>query len=451
MIEQARLSVLHDAPRRSGKFVLYWMQASQRASHNPALEYAIDQANALDLPLLVCFGLMDDYPEANQRHYAFMLEGLADVESDLRERGIKFIIKHGSPPGAAIHFSQHAALIVCDRGYTQHQKRWREEVADGVDCRVVRVEGDVVVPVEIVSDHQEFAARTIRPKIHRHWQRFLKPIATGKVKKPSLLLKVRGDINVSDPVKAIARLKLDGSVEPSKYFVGGAHAAQNRLTIFLRGHLKGYAEGRREPAAGGTSLLSAYLHFGNISPVEIALAVIDADVPKADRDAYLEELIVRRELAINFVQFCPKYDRYDGLPEWARKTLAAHRDDHRAVIYTREQLEAGETDDPYWNAAQQEMVKTGFMHNSMRMFWGKKILEWSEDPEVAYEITLHLNNKYFLCGRDPNSFANVGWIFGLHDQPWGRRKIFGTIRYMNAAGLKRKFDMDAYVRMVEGM
>src|SRR5262249_36098671 len=153
-----------------------------------------------------------------------------------------------------------------------------------------------------------------------------------------------------------------------------------------------------------------------------------------------------RELAMNFVYFREHYDRFECLPEWARQTLAKHRKDPRPHHYTARQLDAAETHDPYWNASMREMRHTGFMHNYMRMYWGKKILEWSREPEAAYETTLALNNRYFLDGRDPNSFGNVAWIFGQHDRPWGERPIFGTVRYMNAKGLERKCDIRAYVQ-----
>jgi deoxyribodipyrimidine photo-lyase len=458
MIQPERVSLLKDIPPSTGRYVLYWMQASQRAVHNPALEYAIGEANRLELPVLVCFGLMDDYPEANERHYAFLLQGLRDVREDLAERGIQFIVKKGQPAEVAIHFAQHAAITVCDRGYTRFQKQWRERVTQGVRGRVVRVEGDVVVPVETASDHQEFGARTIRPKIHKHWEKFLQPLKAQRVKHPKRAIAEGGDIDVSDPKGALAKLKVDRSVKASPCFVGGHRAAMKRLADFIGSALPGYAQGRNEPAAGATSRLSAYLHFGNISPVEIVLAAREAagarddksgeDISAEDREALLEELIVRRELAMNYVHYCGEYDRFDGLPAWAKKTLEDHAGDKREHLYTREQLEAGKTFDPYWNAAQMEMVKTGFMQNYMRMYWGKKILEWTADPREAYETTLYLNNKYFLCGRDPNSFAGVGWVFGLHDRPWTRRKIFGTIRYMNAAGLERKFDIEKYVAKV---
>lgn len=450
MIDADRIHPLNEQPVQPGEYVLYWMQASQRTRFNHALEYAILGANELKLPAIVCFGLMDDYPEANARHYAFMLQGLRDVQANLAKRGIKFIVKHGSPPEVALHYAKSAAVLVTDRGYTRHQKRWRDEVADSAKCQVIEVESDVVVPVEVASNKREFAARTIRPKIHKHLKHFLRPLAVSTVKKRSIDLPAKGDIDVSDPEAALKKLKLDRSVAPVERFEGGENSARKRLQHFVRDTLDGYDEKRNEPSIQHTSTLSPYLHFGQISPLEIALTVAKAQAKSADRDAYLEELIVRRELASNFVHYTPNYDAYECLPDWARKTLSEHRRDPREHLYSRKQLEAAQTFDPYWNAAQLEMTRTGYMHNYMRMYWGKKIIEWSKTPEAAYETTIELNNKYFLDGRDPNAWCNVGWLFGLHDRPWGpARKIFGTVRYMNAAGLERKFDMDAYVAWVD--
>ncbi len=477
MIQSTRVHLLKDAPSAAGDFVLYWMQASQRTRFNHALEYAIEQANELNLPVVVCFGLMDDYPEANERHYAFMLQGLADVARNLSKRGIRFVIQHGSPADVAIGCAKNAAMLVCDRGYLRHQKRWRDHVADKSPCRVVQVESDVVCPVEEVSDKAEFAARTIRPKIHRIWDQYLVPLVALKVKQRAMgdgleseishlkseisnisNNKRRGkdrkrgadlisNIDLADVPAALAQLKLDRSVAPSNRFMGGEEAAGKLLAQFIRRRLSGYAEKRNEPAEDATSHLSAYLHFGQISPLQIALAAMKAEsAPAADRDSLLEELIVRRELAFNYVQFKHDYDSYDALPAWAKQTLAKHEGDPRATVYTLAELEAAQTHDPYWNAAQREMTGTGYMHNYMRMYWGKKILEWKRTPREAFDQTLYLNNKYFLCGRDPNAYANVGWIYGLHDRPWGERKIFGTVRYMNSAGLDRKFDMDRYVK-----
>jgi deoxyribodipyrimidine photo-lyase len=452
MVHRTRVRELNRAAVARGRYVLYWMQASQRTRFNHALEFAVERADAAKLPLIVCFGLMDNYPEANERHYAFLLEGLSDVEANLRARGIRFVVRHGMPADVAVHYAAQAAEVVCDRGYTRHQKRWRDEVADRAPCRVTEVETDAVVPVELVSQKHEFAARTIRPKIHRLWHGFLVPLKSSNPRRDSLDEKIKGDIDVTKVDETLARLRLDRSLRRIGAFVGGEQEAARRLKHFIHHLLKGYAEGRNEPAAGQSSTLSPYLHFGNISPVEMALAVRDSGIGSpADRDSFLEELIVRRELSLNFVNFNPKYDSYDCLPAWARQTLARHSSDRRPVVYSRDQLESAATHDPYWNAAQREMVTTGFMHNYMRMYWGKKILEWSPTPEQAFATTLAMNNKYFFDGRDPNSFANVGWIFGLHDRPWTERPIFGTVRYMNAAGLERKFDIKAYVRKVEGL
>ena len=250
----------------------------------------------------------------------------------------------------------------------------------------------------------------------------------------------------------LAKLDIDRSVNKSERLSAGTKAARAALTRFLRQDLDGYSDARNDPAKPQASRLSPYLHFGQISPVEVAVKVVRASSgTKEDKEAFLEELIVRRELAMNFVAYCDDYDKYTCLPDWAARTLDEHRDDERPTRYTRQQLENAETDDAYWNAAMQEMLKTGYMHNYMRMYWGKKIIEWTNTPEYAYSTTLYLNNKYFLDGRDPNSYAGVAWLFGLHDRAWAERDVFGKIRYMSASGLKSKFDIDAYVEWVESL
>jgi deoxyribodipyrimidine photo-lyase len=449
MVEDSRCKRLNDRDLRRGRYVLYWMQQSQRASHNPALAYAIEVANGAGLPVLVGFGLMDDYPEANLRHYRFMLEGLQDVAAMLAKRRIKFVTRRGAPNEVAVALGQDAAVVVCDRGYLRHQKAWRADVAARVPCAVVQVEGDVVVPLGLASNRAEPAARTLRPKLQKALQEYLRPLDDAAVLVPSLDLQIEGAIDPSDADAALGGLKLDRSVPPVRRFRGGTAEARRRLREFLDARLDGYADGRSEPGAFQCSLLSPYLHFGQISPVEIALAVRDARGGDADCRAYLEELIVRRELAANFVEFEPRYDDYACLPGWARATLDRHRADPREHAYTVDQLERADTHDRYWNAAMSEMVHTGFMHNYMRMYWAKKILEWTPDPANAFRTTLYLNNKYFLDGRDASSYANVAWVFGLHDRPWPERPVFGKVRYLNARGLERKFDMARYLRAVD--
>ncbi|KAB0682931.1 deoxyribodipyrimidine photo-lyase [Aureimonas leprariae] len=453
-IEAERIRVLADRPaNEKGTYVLYLLQQANRSSFNPALEYAIAEANRLGLPIVACFGLLDGsdgFPEANERHYAFLLQGLSDAAAGLAKRRIGFVMRKCSPAEIAIDLAKHAAILVLDRGYLAIQKRWYEEILKAVSTRVVQVEGDVVVPLETASDHHEFAARTLRPKIGKRLDEFLQPLAAVKPKHDAAALGLKSQLDISDPDKVLAGMTLDRSVPPVKRFRGGETEARRRLKAFLAGPFADYGEVRGKPEAGAASHMSPYLHFGQISPVEIALVVrAAAKGGEDDKSAYVEEVVVRRELAMNHVFYTDGYDAYDrAIPEWARKALAEHAKDERPQLYSDDELVEGRTHDRYWNAAMAEMRETGFMHNHLRMYWGKKILEWSRSPKEGFERTLRINNRFFLDGRDPNSFTNVGWVYGLHDRPWGRRKVFGTVRYQGDNTLK-KFDADAYVRTVE--
>lgn len=445
MIHPARVTTLAARPERRGRWVLYWMQQAQRTRQNHALEHAVGEANARGLPLLVGFGLTNAYPDANLRHYAFMLQGLRDVARELDERGIRLVVRRGSPDDVALGLAEHAALVVCDVGYLRHQKAWRRRVAEQAECTVVAVETDVVVPVEQASDKREYAARTLRPKIEKLWDQHLQRLVRRRPQLDSRRLRVIGDLDLEHP-----ELDVDRSVLPVRRFTGGSREAERRLRAFIRSRLEGYAGARNEPAAWHVSLLGPYLHFGQISPVDVALRVRNAGTgSEADVAALLEQLIVRRELAANYVHFTPDYDRWSALPDWAKKTLTRHAKDRRPRLYDRKTLDAAQTHDPYWNAAMRELVHTGYMHNTLRMYWAKKILEWSPRPEQALRTTIELNNRYFLDGRDPSSYANVWWCFGLHDRPWAERPIYGSVRSMTAAGLERKYDMDAYQAAVE--
>ena len=453
MIHPARIHGLNDKPVRKGGFVLYWMQQSQRAEWNHALEYAVEQANALRLPVGVVFGLMDDYPEANLRHYTFMLQGLQQTFQTLKERGIRTVLERGHPAEVALNAGTEAALIVCDRGYLRYQREWRTRVAAGAGCRVVEIESDAVVPVGTASGHAEYMAHTLRPKLHRQWEEFLRPVRRIPLARPWPARRgpVFGagkalDVPASrDGLQSLLdRLRLDRSVRPVRDFAGGTAEARRRLRRFIMENLPLYDKHSGQPQENGTSVLSPYLHFGQISPLFIALEVQRSAALPEPKDRFLEQLLVRRELAMNFVWFVPGYDRFSCLPDWAKKTLQKHAGDPRDPLYTLPELEQSKTHDPYWNAAMDEMRMTGFMNGHMRMYWGKKILEWSRAPETAFRRLLALNNRYFLDGRDPNSYAGVAWIFGLHDQAWKERPVFGKVRYMNAAGLKRKCDIAAY-------
>ncbi|MBN1422826.1 MAG: deoxyribodipyrimidine photo-lyase [Planctomycetes bacterium] len=446
MIQEERVRTLNDAEPRKGRYVLYWMQASQRAACNHALEYAIDRANDAGLPLIVYFGLTDRYPNANARHYAFLLEGLREVGESLAGRGIKLVVRRASPEKGAIELAEGAALAVVDRGYLRHQKRWRGAAARTMACPLIQVESDTIVPVETASTKEEYAAATIRAKIHRQLDRFLVPVKERRIARESLGLRVKG-FDISGGARILARLDVARRVGPVETFRGGTSEARKRLRRFVKERLDRYGEDRNDPCIDGQSDLSPYLHFGQIAALEIALAVQAARGKGAE--AYLEELIVRRELSMNLVQYNPHYDSLEALPAWVHRTLVEHAGDPRDVVYDLKAFEGARTHDPYWNAAQTEMVLTGKMHGYMRMYWGKKMLEWSPTAEHALAWAIHLNDKYELDGRDPNGYAGILWCFGKHDRPWGRRKVFGAIRYMNDKGLRRKFDADAYVEKIE--
>jgi len=452
-VEPSRIRSLRDVPADpNGRYVLYWMQQSQRAEGNPALCQAIRLANQQDRSVLVAFGLDESYPEGNERSFAFMLEGLAEAASSLADRGLKLVLRRGRADEVAAELASDATCVVCDRGYLRHPTEARRRLVEATEKRVDQVEGDVVVPIDEVSDHAEYAARTIRPKIESLRDTYIRRASSAEIAKSSLPLNVTSEFDPRDPDGILARLNIDRSVRRVDGLRGGLHQARRRLTRFLRQDLPGYAERRNDPARPRSSRLSPYLHFGQISPVEIAWKVgRTRGCSRADRDAFVEELIVRRELAINFVVHTEDYDRFRCIPDWARETLADHEDDDRPHRYTARQLEAAKTHDRYWNAAMTEMKRTGFLDNYMRMYWGKKILEWSNTAEYAHRVALALNNRYLIDGRDASSYANVAWLFGVHDRGWPESPIYGKVRRMTASGLERKFDVEAYVERVEAL
>jgi len=448
MIEHERISYLNKNGEQKGQYVIYWMQASQRTILNHALEFAISTANQRSLPVIVYFELIDNFPEANLRHYYFMLEGLKEVVAELSKLGIKMIINY--PPAKQfpdlIELSKNAVMVITDCGYLNFAKEWRKRIAKQLSCMMIKVESDIVIPVETVSPKEEFTAGTFRPKVHRLLLNYLKPL---KIKKPvhsSLNFKVKS-FSINNLKACVNQLSLDSSVLPSNDYHGGTSQAEKYLNQFIETKLKRYETLSNDPSQDYLSNMSPYLHFGQVSPLYIAIR-IKLETPLEAQETYLEELIIRRELAINYIHYNPNYNRYEGLPDWAFKTLEEHTYDFREHIYSLDDFENAQTHDPYWNAAQREMLITGKMHGYMRMYWGKKILEWSPSPREAFKYCLYLNNKYELDGRDPNGYTGIAWCFGKHDRAWGERPIFGKVRYMNDKGLKRKFNIDGYVEKV---
>lgn len=443
MIADQRITTLNDADARDGDYTLYWMQQSQRAELNHALEFAVQRANENDQRLCVAFALTDDYPEANLRHYQFLLEGLQQVAKSLSRRKIKFVLRKGDPPKVIHPFAKDASEVICDRGYLRHQVEWRDEVAKSAGTRVWQVESDVVVPVEVASDKREYAARTIRSKLNDRVDDFLDDLDTNAIEKDSRGLSISGE-DLADISAIVESMSLDRSVDASGEFVGGTSKAKAHLRQFIEDRLSSYGD-RKDLIDQKVSYLSPYLHFGQISPIEVALEIKSSSGNSEQQENFLDELIVRRELAMNFVHYESDYDGTNALPDWAAETLRQHEDDEREHQYTASQLEAAETHDPAWNAAMLQMKHRGYLHNHLRMYWGKKIIEWTNTTNHAYRTALALNNKYFLDGRDANSYANVLWLFGLHDRAHQERDIFGKVRYMSLGGLKRKCDIEQYI------
>lgn len=449
MIHPDRIEVLNQASPKKDGYVLYWMEASQREEYNHALEYAAAEANRMNAPLVAVYGLPPRKDGATLRRFAFLLDGLMDVQKSLYSRGVQLAVLKKSPDKACLHLAEEARLVVTDRGYLRHQKAWRAAVAGKIACPLVQVESNVIVPLERASIKEEYSAGTLRPKINRNIEEFLFPVTRIPLKKDSLGLKL-DSLDLSAPDSILKGLRLNRKIKPSPLYQGGASQANKRLKGFIGNRLENYDPDHSDPGLEGLSHLSPYLHFGQISPLKIALEADEAPIKNSQSKAsFLEELIVRRELSMNFVHFNPAYDTYDSVPQWARSTLDDHRYDKREYEYSLEEWEAAKTHDPYWNAAQQEMTITGKMHGYMRMYWAKKILEWSKSPEEAFRIALLLNDQYELDGEDPNGYAGVAWCFGKHDRAWGERPVYGKVRSMVASGLRRKFHIQAYVEKVE--
>jgi deoxyribodipyrimidine photo-lyase len=438
-VHPGRVRRLDDGSRSiapAGTHVLYWMQRSVRAVHNDALEHALAVASWLDLPLHVVFGLTGDYPEATSRHLRFHIEGLREVAAALTERGVPFAVRHGHPPDVAIAAASGAACVVTDRAYLRHLAAWRTALVDAVPVPVIEVEGDVVVPVDAASGKHEHAARTIRPKIVSRRDEHLQPLAQIEVAVPGPPLDGL-DLTDVDAVLRVIGVWGDGA-SPAK-LRGGTSEAARHLELFTTRGLDGYSERSPDPLGDGVSHQAPYLHFGHVSPVAVALTIRASSAGTPDDVAgFLEQLIVRRELAINHVRFEPAYDRYEQLPAWSRRTLDAHRDDAREHIYSRDELAASQTHDDAWNACQTQVREEGYLHNHLRMYWGKQVVKWSATPEDAFANLLWINNHYLLDGRDCASYTSVAWIFGVHDRGWQETPVAGTTRPMTRGGLDRK-------------
>jgi deoxyribodipyrimidine photo-lyase len=425
------------------------MQRAQRALDNPALDLAVDLANLLELPCVVFFAPVPYYPHANLRHYRFLQQGIADTARRCERRNIGFVLRR-YPEHSLVKFCEEvkATLVVGDENPLRETKSWRENAAKRLKIPLYTVDADVVVPTKLLGKEQ-YAARIARPRLAARVEEYLvapqNPEAQVSWEGSKGLQQLPLDFDITEDWK-----DLDRTVAPVDSFRGGTTEGLRLLDEFTSKKLRHYPERHGKADQDGTARLSPYLHFGHIGPHTVALSVKKADAPKAAKDDFLDQLITWRELSICFVTYNDYYDSIECAEPWGHKTLAAHARDKRPVVYTRKQLEQAETHDSLWNAAQKQMLYAGWMHNYMRMYWAKKILEWSPSPAQAYNVAVYLNDKYFLDGRDPNGYAGIAWaIVGKFDRPWFERPIFGLIRYMASSGAEKKFDVGKYIAQME--
>jgi deoxyribodipyrimidine photo-lyase len=445
-----RVRKLNDREFREGaRYILYWSQMNRRVESNYALAFAADLANQHGVPLLFYEGLTCTHPFASDRFHTFLLEGVPETARRLGKLGIGYVFhlrkRRDDANDTLYRLAADAGALVTDDYPAFIALQHNRSVPSKIEIPYYVVDSSCIVPMAHF-EKQEYAAYTIRPKIHRVLARYLTPVAPIRMKKKWVAAVSPLHCEVTDVPKLVAECEIDHSVAPSAEFRGGRKEAERRLKRFLRNNLRRYAKTSNQPSERSTSGLSPYLHFGQISSLEVALAVKEyAAEHKLIAEEFLEELIVRRELAFNFARFGTEPVTLGALPNWARATLRKHARDKRDPIYTRDRFERAETHDALWNATQREMLRDGKIHGYYRMYWGKKIIEWSATHQDALDTMIYLHDKYALDGRDPNTYTNILWCFGLHDRPWAERPIFGMVRYMSLEGMKRKTDVDAYV------
>lgn len=424
--------------------IIYWMSRDQRVNDNWALFYAQQQALEIKESLAVVFNLVPDFLEATIRQYGFMLKGLKNVEKNLNDKNIPFFLLEGKPEVTIPEFLQKhsAGSLVTDFDPLNVKRSWKNKIMKKIDIPFYEVDTHNIIPCFYASEKEEFAAYTIRPKIHKLLPEFLDEIP--QIKKMKKNLNLSSDKIEWDKIRK--SLKINFNVAEVDWIKPGEEAASKALKDFIENRFELYAEKRNDPNENAQSNLSPYLHFGQISAQRIAMTVQQLHQGHPSTEAFLEELIVRRELSDNFCYYNKSYDSFDGFHKWAKETLNEHRKDERDFVYSLEDFENANTHEDLWNAAQKELLITGKLHGYMRMYWAKKILEWSKSPEDSLKIAIYLNDKYELDGRDPNGYVGCAWsIGGVHDRAWTERPVYGKIRYMNRNGAARKFDIDAYI------
>lgn len=413
---------------------------------NWALLWAQQEALIHQKGLLVVFCMVANYPGATLRHYGFMRKGLEELQEKLNQCNIGFRMLEQSPESILPHFLEtiDAHLLVSDFDPLRIKQQWKKMLIASLNVPLYEVDTHNIVPAWIISTKKEFAAYTLRPKIKRVLDDYLTDIPAVQ----------HHPFNWNNPPLVVPEALCKESIasqtmEAYSWVKAGEAAASMAALDFVQQRLENYPNARNNPLLDGQSGLSPYLHFGQLSPQRLAWIVSRSDLPAETKEAFLEELVVRRELADNFCYYESAYDRFAGFPDWARKTLDQHRNDKRTYVYSLAELENGNTHEILWNACQQDLVQSGKLHGFLRMYWAKKILEWTPDPESALEYAITLNDRYSLDGRDPNGYTGIAWsLGGVHDRAWRERSVFGKVRYMNEAGCRRKFDVERYIKTV---
>jgi deoxyribodipyrimidine photo-lyase len=442
-MNEKRVRVIKKAPDKKGP-VVYWMSRDQRADDNWALIFAQEKAKLKNESLIIVFCLVPNFLEAAVRQYGFLLKGLQKLEKKLKTYNIPFFLLLGDPGKEIPSFirKQNASILVNDFDPLKIKKEWKGKISGSIDIPFYEVDAHNIIPSFIASNKEEFSAYTFRSKVNKLLPEYFEEFPSIKIVKRNSSIDIK-KINWEQIAK---KLKIDFSVKQVDWIQPGESAAAEMLNNFILERINKYDSERNNPVLSGQSNLSPYLHFGQISAQRIALNVEKKEIPIKSKEAFLEELIVRRELADNFCNYNSNYDSFEGFKPWAQQTLNEHRNDKRDFIYSLEEFEKAGTHEDLWNAAQVELLNTGKIHGYMRMYWAKKILEWSSSPEEALRTAVYLNDKYELDGRDPNGYTGCAWsIGGIHDRAWAERKVFGKIRYMNRSGCKRKFNIDLYI------
>ena len=441
MVNQQRIRKINKLEITSGP-IIYWMSREQRTVGNWSLLYAQELAVKYKQPLVVVFTLSASFLGATLRQYDFMIEGLKEVQLNLSKLNIPFSLLIGDPIIDLITHSKKikAGAIVSDFDPLRIKTKWRSAVAAKVTCAFFEVDAHNIVPCWLASPKAEFGAYTIRPKIKKLLPEFLTPYPKLKIQRIKFLKTSKTDWS-----SAYRSLKIDKSVSKINWLKPGEKSAKKVLLTFIADKLSNYDTQRNNPNLKAQSYLSPYLHFGHISAQEVALK-LENNIQAA---AFLEELIIRKELADNFCYYQKKYDSIESFPNWAKETIKNHQKDKREYLYSQNKLENYQTHDDLWNAVQYELVTKGTIPGYLRMYWAKKILEWTKSATEAQKVAIYLNDKYQLDGRDPNGYAGIAWsIGGVHDRAWFDRPIFGKIRYMNYNGCRNKFEVSLYIKNV---